>query len=627
MVLYRQTRGNLVFKDFPIDELLYDGVDKNGKTTFTKKSVYVVFLSAEKAKEKIIKHCQTASHVYEFPKNQDQTIRQEEEMTSQLESTIKESDTTFKNTLRGIVGNLDEWKKYVALEKAIYDTMNKFNYDVQNSAVAEAWVPTKKLTEISYEIAQASQLSHSQIDSHMEILNTKKKPPTYFETNKFTQVFQDMTNAYAMPTYKEINPAVITVITFPFLFAVMFGDFGHAAILFLASLAMVVFEGRIKDTMEANELLIMLFQGRYLLLLMGTFSIYTGLLYNDVFGLSLNLFESRYTFHHEVGHFNGNTYEFGVDPAWYETTNKLMYYNSLKMKMAIIFGVCHMLLGTVLKFFNFLHFKKWAFVFMEAVPEFFILGCTFGYLSFMIIYKWCIDWVGLQAVAPDILKAMTDYFLNFYGEIQHPLYAGQRPVQITLLLIAGVSIPVLLCATPIYEYLEHRRNQNKHQLLEEHKSGEGDHEEEFILQEVLIHQLIHTIEYVIGAVSNTASYLRLWALSLAHAQLSEVFFALTIKLVLTLNALLTFEGSETLVKIIDYSGIPLAIAYSVWIGLSLGVLLMMETLSAFLHTLRLHWVEFNSKYFKGEGYGFEPLDFAALLKVTFARLPDKAEQQ
>jgi V-type H+-transporting ATPase subunit a len=119
--------------------------------------------------------------------------------------------------------------------------------------------------------------------------------------------------------------------------------------------------------------------------------------------------------------------------------------------------------------------------------------------------------------------------------------------------------------------------------------------------EAFIHQMIETIEFVLGTVSNTASYLRLWALSLAHGQLAETFMNLIFKMTIQAN------------------GIPLTIImgiilWPIFWSITFGILMLMDLLECFLHTIRLHWVEFQNKFYKGEGYPFKPYSYEAVLE-------------
>lgn len=124
-------------------------------------------------------------------------------------------------------------------------------------------------------------------------------------------------------------------------------------------------------------------------------------------------------------------------------------------------------------------------------------------------------------------------------------------------------------------------------------------------QELMVEQVIHTIEFVLGAISNTASYLRLWALSLAHAQLSEVF----IDYIMVGHQFHCGVSSDPS-KYTTVGAVMLLVACTLmWLGCTVGVLLVMESLSAFLHALRLQWVELQGKFYKADGRAFRPSHF------------------
>lgn len=162
------------------------------------------------------------------------------------------------------------------------------------------------------------------------------KPPTFFKTGDFLIPFQEIVNTYGIPSYKEVNPGVFTVVTFPFLFGVMFGDVGHGGLLLLLGLFLMATH---KPKDKSGGLLATLAPARYLFTLLGAYALYCGLIYNDFMSIPLELFgKSCYT---QVGQTvtQDCIYSFGLDPRWYGTPNELTFMNSLKMKTSVIFGV------------------------------------------------------------------------------------------------------------------------------------------------------------------------------------------------------------------------------------------------------------------------------------------------
>uniref|UniRef100_A0A6Q2WQQ0 V-type proton ATPase subunit a n=1 Tax=Esox lucius TaxID=8010 RepID=A0A6Q2WQQ0_ESOLU len=604
-LLWRACRGYIIVEFREMEERLAHP-DTGEMVQWT---VFLISYWGDQIGQKVKKICDWWTFAYpDNPREREEILQGLQGRIEDIGSILSETEQFLQQLLARAVVALPQWKVRVQKCKAVQAVLNLCSLSVTDKClIAEAWCPVSKLPELQSALREGG--SGSGVDSFYNRLPSTTPPPTLFPTNTFTAGFQNIVDAYGVASYREVNPAVYTIITFPFLFAVMFGDVGHGLLMFLAALWMVLEEKDPKLRNNDNEIWRMMFGGRYLILLMGLFSIYTGAIYNECFSRGLSPFSSGWNVGSmfENGDWNPSTlkantflsldpnvtgvftgpYPFGIDPIWGLSSNHLTFLNSYKMKMSVIIGVIHMTFGVCLSFFNYN-------IFLVLIPELFFMLCLFGYLVFMVIFKWLAYSTAQSNSAPSILIHFIDMFLFAENKENPPLYHGQK----ILVVLALCSVPVLLLGKPIHQYVTHKRK-HRH-MVSNFLSVSVD----FDAADVFMHQAIHTIEYCLGCISNTASYLRLWALSLAHAQLSEVLWVMVLRLALTWQG---YVGS-----------VIVFVLFSFFAVLTVAILLVMEGLSAFLHALRLHWVEFQNKFYGGTGYKLQPFSFSSLMAASSA---------
>ncbi|XP_073942588.1 V-type proton ATPase 116 kDa subunit a 1-like isoform X2 [Choristoneura fumiferana] len=644
-MLWRACRGNVFLRQAEIDTPLEDPSSSDQ----VYKSVFIIFFQGDQLKTRVKKICEGfRATLYPCP----EAPADRREMAMGVMTRIEDLNTVLGQTqdhrhrvLVAAAKNIKNWFVKVRKIKAIYHTLNLFNLDVtQKCLIAECWVPALDLETIQLALRRGTERSGSSVPPILNRMETAEDPPTYNRTNKFTSAFQNLIYAYGVATYREVNPAPYTIITFPFLFAVMFGDLGHGALMAAFGFWMCYKEKPLQAKKIDSEIWTIFFGGRYIILLMGLFSMYTGLIYNDIFSKSLNIFGSAWRSNYNLSTLQSNAvlqlnpdspdylqqpYPFGIDPVWQlAEANKIIFMNAYKMKISIIIGVFHMLFGVCMSLWNHLYFKRRISIYVEFVPQIAFLTLLFFYMVLLMFIKWThygpnpgnfgsqeSEFVKQSAYcAPSILITFINMMLFKHDENPRPecddtMFAGQMTIQKLFVILALLCIPVMLFGKPYFIMQEQKRRARAgHQSIAgtaENGQAAGavvaapaHHDEE--ISEVFIHQAIHTIEYVLGSISHTASYLRLWALSLAHAQLAEVAWNMLLRKGLMSTG---FGG-----------GIFLYVVFAGWAAISVSILVLMEGLSAFLHTLRLHWVEFQSKFYAGEGYLFQPFSFEIILE-------------
>ena len=194
------------------------------------------------------------------------------------------------------------------------------------------------------------------------------------------------------------------------------------------------------------------------------------------------------------------------------------------MKISLIFGIIHMSFGVMLSLWNKISKRQYAHIFLEFLPQLIFLLGIFGYLVLMIFIKWIYyganyDGPFSEHCAPNLLITfinmmlmktvetdlkMVDCHVNGM-EYDVYMYPGQAGLQRFLLFFGVIQVPIILFGKPLHKL--YTRRQSRYNGLHNDELLNNDHAEEGF-GEIMINQGIHTIEYVLGSVSHTASYLR-----------------------------------------------------------------------------------------------------------------------
>jgi len=657
-MIYRVSKGANTYVQFiPIESPFSDA---EGEEVY--KSVFYIKTVGSHLTRKVLHMCKVfGASTFSLPKSSEYSeklvelqrdVNDKERVRDLTRNKIIDILSKLAGDERGVEESpLLRWEKAIAIEQMTCQALMQCQFHITMMNL-EGWCPTENLEELRIVLAGAVRgtgLERPVLTTEMDGVTPPygATRPTYFPKNKFTTPFQQIVDTYGVPRYHEVNPGLFTCVSFPFLFGVMYGDIFHGFCVFLYGLYLLWNEDKIIAKIKNGEVSDMfqgLFAGRYCLALMGFFGFYCGWIYNDFAANTIPLFESGWDPVEENNTHvpNGLVYPFGIDHQWAHHQSSLVFTNSLKMKMAVTIGVIHMTFGIVLSLFNHIRFKDTAIhIAFEFVPRLVFMLFTMGYMVFLIFYKFMKPWeVGgviphptdpeQDWLAPNLIQVMIKMFLSPTNlPPENRLFEDadtQQRLQLFLLIIALLMVPLMLFGVPvakrygsschsnsIYGSLNGQSSATDEEwggavspqdgLIDGHMgsdsfgaAGHADHEEHSFGDE-MIHNGIHTIEFVLGTVSNTASYLRLWALSLAHAQLAEVFWRMTI---------MQYGLMSTLLP----PSIMVFIGVAAWMSFTFLVLLTMDVLECFLHALRLHWVEFQNKFYLADGIAFEPFAFS-----------------
>jgi len=504
--------------------------------------------------------------VDEFNEDPIKVLPEIENKLKENEKHTKELEISLESIAKEKGKELLILKEAAEIEKAKAEAREKFGR-TEKTLMIEGWVPEENLDDLQKSIEEithgtatmitlksdgfSNHHKHKKHPQNEEEKNTSSHnpgkhshdeaetdpPPSKFKFPPMLQPFQGIVNAYGTPSHREINPGIFVAIAFPMFFGIMFADVGHGFILLIAGLWALNVRKKKKIKGDIGQ---MFFYGAEAIVLLGCFSIIFGLFFGEIFGYHITekipatesfLPLMKYILSDEVYHM---------------VEHDETYLNKFKIKLAIVIGVVHILIGLMLNIYNKIKQGELAEV-VGSISWLAFYVSTFGVLAVLITWSF-VDIEG--------------YWHRFDHDHEGTITAFMEILTNTpLLYITIFGLLGMFVGVGIAEIVLHR--------------------DVAMAKAALGHSAIEAVEGTLSSIGNTASYIRLFALNLAHVTLMAVFIEMAGEGLSPISVFILLIGNV--------------------------IVIVLETLVSLLHSLRLQWVEFFSKLgLKFDGYKYEP---------------------
>ncbi len=136
------------------------------------------------------------------------------------------------------------------------------------------------------------------------------------------------------------------------------------------------------------------------------------------------------------------------------------------MKIAVILGVTHMMLGIIIKMTNNVRNRNYLDLLALTIPQFTFMAVTFVYMDFLIVFKWLNRYD--SETAPSIISTMIAIYAQFGTDDDAPvLFHSEHQTERILFYAALLMIPIMLFAKPLYIYCTRKPAYNSTLIQEE----------------------------------------------------------------------------------------------------------------------------------------------------------------